>query len=328
MNEPAWLWAVVLVGIIALIAADTYFFDRGSREMTTREAVVATIGWISLAVAFGMGVWALGGSSNAEEYFSAYLLEKGMAVDNLFVITVIIAYFSVPRRYQYRVLFDVWGLTVSLVVRVALILLGIAVIEQFSWSLYLLGAIVLGAGLRLASNPRAVVHPERNPVIALLRRTLPIADQPFGESYLVRVGGRLSATPLLVALLAIESSEIVFAFDSIPTVLGVTDKAFLVFTSNALALLGLRSLYFLISKLILRLVYVRVGVAVVMIFVGVKLLLGHVVHVQVWESLAVIFTVMVVTALASVLTSARAAVSSGDGLAGRPSAHIDDLTGE
>jgi tellurite resistance protein TerC len=328
VNEPAWLWAVVLVGIVALIAADTYFFDRGSREISAREAIVASLMWIGLAVLFGIGVWLIAGWPNAEEYFSAYLLEKGMAVDNLFVITMILAYFAVPRRYQYRVLFDPWGLSVTLVFRAGLIVLGIAALNHFRWALYVLGAFVVIAGVRLASNPRAVIHPERNPFLRLLGRLVPIGHEYHGESYLVRMSGRLTATPLLAALVVIETSEFLFALDSIPTVLGVTDKAFLVFTSNALALLGLRSLYFLLSRVIVRLTYVRVGVAIVMIFIGVKLILTDVVHVEVWESLAVVAIIILASAVASVVLPMLTGPRSGDRLAGGASTHVENLPGD
>jgi TerC family integral membrane protein len=309
LREPAWLWLVVLGSVLGLIVLDTVVFGRRERGMPVKEAVLVSLGWIAIAVLFGFGVLVLAGRQAFEEYFTAYLLEKGLALDNVFVFSLIFAYFAVPREYEHRVLFDPWGITVALVSRIVFILAGIALIEHFRWSTYLLGAIVLLTGLRLLTDPSSGFRPERSLSLRALARLFPVVPDFAGERFFARVNGRIHATQLMVVLVAVETSEIIFSFDSVPAVLGVTDKAFLIFSSNAFAILGFRSLYFVLAGLRNRFTYVRVGVSLAVILVGVKLLLSKVVHLQVWIGLALAIGLVTVSVLVSFLVSPRPAES-------------------
>lgn len=309
MREPVWLWVVVLGTLLGLIILDTAVFGRHERGMPLREALAVSLAWIVLAVVFGFGVLVLAGRSAFEQYFTAYLLEKGLAVDNVFVFSLIFAYFAVPKQYEHRVLFDPWGVAAALVSRIIFVLAGLALIEHFRWSTYVLGVMLLIIGTRLLTHPASAFRPDHSLGVWLLRRLMPVERGFGGGRFFVRAEGRLQATQLMVALVAVEASEIIFSFDSVPTVLGVTNEAFLVFTSSAFAILGLRSLYFVLAGVSNRFTYVRAGVSVAVIFVALKLLLSDVVHVPVWTSLAVTVGLVTLAAVASLAVSPRSAES-------------------
>ncbi len=320
MNEPQWLWAVVIVLLLALVAIDTFVLGRGSRETATREAALVSLAWVAVAVAFGIGVLVIAGGGRAEEYFSAYFLEKGLALDNVFVFALIFSFFAVPPEYQHKVLFDMWGLVGTLVSRVALIIGGILLLENFRWAVYLLGTAILAVAAHMALQRSPVVHPDRNPVLRVVRRFLPMTDHFEGDAFFVRKRGHLRGTPLLAALLALEAAEVAFAFESIPAVLGVTDAAFLVFTSNAFALLGLRAMYLLFAGLVKRYEYLRVGLSIIVVLIGVRLLLSDVVHPPPWSALVAIIAVLGTTVVVTVLGGDRrrtsgpaSTISSGAG---------------
>jgi len=284
-TEP-WVWAAFVGLILALLALDLFVFHREAHEVSFREAAKFSIFWIVLGLAFGGVVFAWQGAEAGGEYLAGYLLEKSLAVDNIFVFAVIFTYFAVPAKYQHRVLF--WGIVGALGFRAAFIAGGAALLETFHWMIYVFGAFLVLTGVRLALHRNEEVHPERNPVLRLFRRVVPSTQRYHGQRFVVREAGRLVATPLLAVLVIVETSDIVFAIDSIPAIFAVTDDPFLVFSSNAFAILGLRALYFMLAGMIRRFIYLKVGLSVVLAFVGVKMMLSDLVHVPVWLSLLAI----------------------------------------
>jgi tellurite resistance protein TerC len=281
-----WAWAAVIAFILAMLAVDLFFFHREAHEVSIREAGIWSAVWIGLSLVFGGIVWATLGSQAAGEYMSGYLIEKSLSVDNLFVFALLLSYFAVPLAHQHRLLY--WGVLGALVARAAFIFAGVALLNAFHWTIYVFGALLVITGARMATHSDTEVHPDRNPVLNVLRRLVPITDEYHDQHFFVRREGRRWATPLLAVLVVIETTDVVFAIDSIPAIFAITRNTFLVFTSNAFAILGLRALYFLLAGFLGRLAYLNVGLAAVLVFVGIKMLLTDVYHVPIWASLLTI----------------------------------------
>ena len=297
MDVPLWVWAAASTAIVAALLIDLLVFHRDAHEVTMREAAISSGVWIAVGVAFGVGVAVIGGGDRGGEWFTGYLIEKALAVDNIFVFAVILSAFAVPPALQHRVLF--FGVVGALVLRAVFIAVGATLIDTFSWTMYLFGALLLVTGVRLARGKSEAHDPNRNVLVRALGRVMPVTRHYEGQRFFVRRNGKWLATPLLAALVAIESSDVVFAVDSIPAIFTVTDDAFIVFTSNAFAILGLRSLYFLLADALHRVKHLGKGLAAILVFIGVKMLVIDVVHVSVPVSLAVIATILAVAVGAS-----------------------------
>lgn len=285
MNVPLWAWAAVVAAVLVMLAVDL-LAHRQAHVVGVREAATWSALWVALGLGFGGIVWLAYGPGSAGEYYSGYLIEKALAVDNVFVFALIFTSFAVPREYQHRVLF--LGVLGALVFRAGFIALGAVLLEQFSWVLYVFGAFLVLTGVRMARHRHEQPDPRNGAVVRWLRRVLPTSDEYDGQRLLVRRAGRLVATPLLVVLLLVEVSDIVFAVDSIPAIFAVTQEPFLVFTSNAFAILGLRALYFLLADLVHRFVYLTLGLAAVLVWVGVKMLLLDLYKIPIGVSLSVV----------------------------------------
>jgi tellurite resistance protein TerC len=271
---------------------------RDAKEISFREAAVLSAFWVALALLFGILVWIWAGPTTAGEYYAGYIIEKALSVDNVFVFALIFGYFAVPVQYQYRVLF--WGVLGALVLRVVFILIGAELLETYDWMVYLFGAFLIYTGIRMARHSNQEVHPERNPVLRLLRRVLPMTDGYRGQKLLVQERGKLMATPLLAVLIAVETTDVVFAVDSIPAIFAITTNTFVVWTSNAFAILGLRALYFMLAGLMQRFVYLSLGLSVVLVFVGAKFIWSDLFgKVPIWVSLPFIATVVSISIAAS-----------------------------
>ena len=296
MDVPVWGWAAVLAVILAMLAVDL-FAHRREHVVSVREAAVWSAIWVSLGLGFGAVVWSVYGAQAGGEYFAGYLIEKSLAVDNVFVFALIFTYFAVPRQYQHRVLF--YGVLGALVFRAIFIAGGVALLDQFHWILYVFGAFLVITGWRMFRHRNEESDPGRNPVLRLVRRFVPTTDEYHGQKFWVRKAGKWVATPLFVVLVLVETTDIVFAVDSIPAIFAVTQEPFLVFTSNAFAILGLRAMYFLLADLIHRFVYLKLGLSAILVFVGVKMLLLDVYKVPISLSLAVIATLITVSVAAS-----------------------------
>ena len=302
MNVPWWMWLVVLGVIVVMLAVDLVA-HRHAHVIGVREAALWSAVWVVLGVGFGVLVWWWWGGEFGQQYLAGYLIEKSLAVDNVFVWAIIFAAFAVPRELQHRVLF--LGVFGALVFRGVFIAAGAVLITTFSWVLYVFGAFLVYTGFRMLRRRGEHIDPTRSRVLRLFRRFVPMTEAYYGQRMLVRRAGVLLATPLLAVLVLIEVTDVIFAVDSIPAIFAVTDEPFLVFTANAFALLGLRAMYFLLSDLIHRFKYLSVGLALVLVWVGIKMLLKvDVLYVPTPVSLAVI-VVLIGGSVAASLVATR-----------------------
>jgi tellurite resistance protein TerC len=301
VTVPIWAWAAVL-GVILLMLAVDLVAHRRAHVVGVREALAWSGVWVALGLAFGAVVWWAWGGEFAGQYFAGYVIEKSLAVDNVFVFAIIFGYFAVPREYQHRILF--YGVLGALVFRAVFIAAGSVLIASFAWILYVFGAFLVVTGVRMALHREQTADYDRNVVLRAYRRIVPSTDRFHGKKFLVRQGGRWVATPLLTVLVLIEISDVVFAVDSIPAIFAVTQEPFLVFTSNAFAVLGLRAMYFLLADLMHRFVYLKLGLALVLVWVGVKMLLLEVYKIPTALSLAVVGLILG-TAIAAGLIRTR-----------------------
>lgn len=317
IDVPLWAWAALVVAIAALLFADLLIVHRRPHVISLREAAIESAVWIALGVSFTAIVTATAGGMAAGEYMAGYLIEKSLSVDNVFVWAVLLTYFAVPREYQFRVLF--WGIFGALVMRAVFIFAGVAVLERFEWVLYIFGAFLVITAVRIARHKETEVHPERNPVLRLTRRIIPSTSDYHGQKLFTRRTGRLLATPLFVVLVLIETTDVVFAVDSVPAILAVSREPFIVFSSNAFAILGLRALYFLLAGMAGRFRYLNIGLGVILGFVGIKMLITNVYHLPLWLSLGVIASALTVSVLASLHADRREreAAAAQDGVSPR-----------
>lgn len=296
MDVPLWVWAAVLGVILVMLAVDL-FAHRRAHVVSAREAAAWSGVWVTLGLSFGGVVWWAYGAQAGGEYFAGYLIEKSLAIDNVFVFALIFTYFAVPRELQHRVLF--YGVLGALVFRAIFIAGGAVLIEQFAWILYIFGAFLVFTGWKMFTHRNDEMDPSRNPVLRLVRKRVTTTDEYHGQRFWVRRSGRWVATPLFTVLVLVETTDIIFAVDSIPAIFAVTREPFLVFTSNAFAILGLRAMYFLLADLIHRFIYLKAGLAAILVFVGVKMLLLDIWKVPIWLSLAVIATSITVAVVLS-----------------------------
>ena len=295
---PVWAWVGFTVLVVILLVLDLFVFARGSREISFRRATALSGFWIAVALVFGVAVWVVAGPQRGGEYFAGYIIEKSLSVDNVFVFALIFSYFAVPALYQYRVLF--WGVVGALVLRGVFVLVGAGLLERYDWMIYVFGVFLIYTGIRMAFHRDSEVHPERNPILRLVRRVVPMTPDFEGEKFFLRKAGKLNATPLFAVIIVVMTTDVVFAVDSIPAIFAITSSAFVVWTANAFAVLGLRPLYFMLAGMIRRFVYLQVGLSVVLVFVGVKFVVSDVVgKVPIWVSLPFIATVVTVSILAS-----------------------------
>ncbi|HEX9779648.1 MAG TPA: TerC family protein [bacterium] len=301
VGSPAW-WIGFTVIIAVMLAVDLGVVHRRPRAVGMREAVLWTVVWIASALLFNLGVAWHFGHTKGLEFLTGYLIEKSLSVDNIFVFLVIFSYFHVAPSDQHRVLF--WGILGAVVMRAAFIFAGVALIARAHWIIFVFGGILIVTGVRMLREQAQHVDPERNPVIRLARRWLPIATDSPGR-FLVRRPGGWAATPLLLVLVAVETTDLVFAVDSIPAIFAVTRDPFIVYTSNIFAILGLRALYFVLTGAIGRLAYLRFGLGLVLVFVGVKMLLADIVHVPIGVSLSVIAGLIGSSVAASLIARRR-----------------------
>jgi tellurite resistance protein TerC len=299
-------WVVFLAAIAVFLALDLGVFHRDAHVVTTREALGWTTLWVSLAIAFGIGVFIWQGSTVGIQWFTGYVVEYSLSVDNVFVFALVFGAFAVPRELQHRVLF--WGVLGALVMRLVLILVGAHLIESYHWIIYVFGVFLLITGVRMAlSGGEAATHPENNPIVRFAARRIRLVPHFEGQKFFIQTAAGRAATPLLLALIAVETSDLIFAVDSIPAIFAVTRDPFIVFTSNIFAILGLRSLYFLLAGVIHRFHLLKIGLALVLIFVGGKMALADVVKVPIGISLAVIALLLAGSVVASLIWPAPAA---------------------
>jgi tellurite resistance protein TerC len=311
VSVSPWAWAALIALILVLVLVDLLVVGRGGARPGMRTAAVWSAAWIALGVGFAGLLWAWQGGDAAGAYVTGYLVEKSLSMDNVFVFALLFTYFAVPPALQARAL--LWGILAALVLRGAFILAGAAMLDAVSWTIYLFGAFLVITGIRLARHTDVEVHPERNPLLRLLRRALPVTEGYEGDRVLVRREGMVMATPLLAVLVSVAAADIMFAVDSIPAIFAVTRESFLVFAANAFALLGLRALYFLLAGAMSRFVHLQVGLAAVLILVGAKMLASDLWHPPAWASLLAVVAIIGT----SIATSLRATRPGGGGIRSR-----------
>jgi len=293
------LWIGFTVFVLALLALDLGVFHRNSHAVSTREAFTWSVAWISLALIFNACIYQWFGPQRGLEFLTGFLIEKALAVDNIFVFVILFSYFTVSPAFQHKVLF--WGIIGALIMRAVFIVIGGVLLQQFHWVMYLFGAFLVLTGIKLLVHQDVAIHPERNPLFRLFTRFVPSTSDYHGDRFFIRQGGRWLATPLLLVLVSVEITDLVFAIDSIPAIFAVTSDPFIVYTSNIFAILGLRSLYFLLAGIIHQFHYLKTGLALVLAFVGMKMLLADIYKVPIGVSLAVIATVLGVAILTSLI---------------------------
>jgi tellurite resistance protein TerC len=281
MVDTIWVWVGFNLLVLTLLALDLGVFHREAHEVSLREAAIWSVVWIALAMTFNMGLYlfwdqimpnsGLSANDAGLAFLTGYLIEKALSVDNIFVFVLIFSYFAVPAKYQHRVLF--WGILGALIMRGTMIAAGAALIKQFHWIIWVFGVFLIFTGIRMATSQDEQIEPEKNPVVRMFRRFMPISDRYDGQKFLTRQNGILMATPLLLVLVMVETTDLIFAVDSIPAIFAVTQDPFIVYTSNVFAILGLRALYFVLAGVVHLFHYLKLGLSVVLSFVGIKMLL-------------------------------------------------------
>jgi tellurite resistance protein TerC len=302
IGSPA-LWAGFILFVIAMLAIDLGVFHRKAHEVSLREAALWSAVWVTLSLIFNFGVYVWFGAERALEFTTGYLIEKALSVDNIFVFVVVFSAFAVPAVYQHRVLF--WGVLGALVMRAVFILLGGAFLQRFHWAIYVFGGILAITGIKLLVQRSEEIHPEKNIVVRAFAKLVPMIHDFAGGKFTIVQNGRRFATPLLLALVAVEVTDLIFAVDSIPAIFAITTDPFIVFTSNIFAILGLRSLYFLLAGVINKFVYLKIGLAIVLIFVGAKMLIMDFYKLPIAASLGIIAGILIVSVVASLIKARK-----------------------
>ncbi len=299
MEHSLLLWILFNVFIIAMLIVDLTVFHDKEHEETVKEALIWTGVWIVLALLFGVGIYYYMGSDTALDYYTGYLIEKSLSVDNIFVFLLVFSYFNVPAKYQHKVLF--WGIFGALVMRFIFIFTGVALIERFHWIIYVFGAFLIFTGIKLAFEKDKEIHPERNPVLKLVRKFFPTTKGYHGSNFFIRRGGKLIATPMFIVLIVIETTDLIFAIDSIPAILAITRDEFIVYSSNAFAILGLRALYFAVSGIMRLFHYLHYGLSSILVFVGIKMLIEEFYHIPTPYALGFIALALTISIIASII---------------------------
>ena len=306
LDVKAWMWAALIGLILVLLLVDLLVFHREAHDIKTKEAAIESSVWIAIGLGFTFVMWWAFGGQAAGEYVSGYLIEKSLSIDNVFVWALILSYFAVPRKYQHRVLF--WGIFGALVLRAIFIFAGVALIERFNWVLYIFGGFLLYTAVKLLFSKDTEVDPSKSRFLKLIRRVVPSSDTFDGQKLFTRVNGKRLATPLFAVLLLIEGTDVVFAVDSVPAVLAVSREQFIVFSSNAFAILGLRALYFLLADLHARFSYLQQGLAIILAFVGVKMIIAELPGVEYHIPTPVSLLVIAIVLAASIVLSLKRVV--------------------
>ncbi len=294
----AWLGFGVIV--LAMLALDLGIFQRKSHEAGLKEALTWSAVWIGLALLFNAGIYYWHGGEKALQFFTGYMVEFSLSVDNLFIFLLVFGYFKVPAQYRHKVLF--WGIIGALAMRGIFIAAGISLLQKFHWIIYCFGVLLIASGVKMAVQQDKEIHPQRNPLLKLIRRFMPLTPEDAGGVFFIRQRGRLFATPLFVVLLILESTDLIFAVDSVPAVLSITPDPFIVYTSNVFAILGLRSMFFVLEGVMKQFRHLHYGLAAMLIFVGIKMSFANFYAIPTWVSLLVIVAILAIAVMASLLS--------------------------
>lgn len=303
MEINIWFWVFFNLFVLIMLALDLGVFHKKLHVVTVKEAMTWSGIWIFLALCFNGFIYYLFGETKALEFFTGYVIEKALSVDNIFVFVLVFTFFGIPSIYQHKVLF--WGIIGALIMRVIFIFAGVALLEKFHWTIYIFGAFLVFTGIRMLLDKDKKIEPDKNPVIKLFRRLIPTTSELHDDKFFIRKEGKRFATPLFAVLVMIEVTDLIFAVDSIPAILAVTQDHFIVYTSNVFAILGLRSLYFALANIIDRFKYLAVGLAIILIFVGLKMALIDFYKVPIQYSLLVIFLILTTSIIVSLIKTKK-----------------------
>ena len=312
MEHTIWLWVGFNIFILAMLAIDLGVFHRKAHAVTIKEAAIWSTVWVTLSLIFNYGVYHFMGPQRGLEFLTGYLIEKALSVDNIFVFVLLFSYFQVPAKYQHRILF--WGILGALLMRGGMIAMGAMLIARFHWIIYVFGAFLVITGIRMATHDEMDIEPEANPVLKLVRRILPITNVYHGQSFFIREERdgvmKTVATPLFVVLILVETTDLIFAVDSIPAIFAITRDTFIVYSSNVFAILGLRALYFLLAGVIHKFHFLKVGLSIVLVFIGAKMLLSEIYKIPIAISLGVVAAVLTISVVASLMFPKKAVEAS------------------
>jgi len=310
MPEGSLLWIGFNLFVLAMLALDLGVFHRKAHEVKIKEALAWSAVWIALALTFNVIVWQWRGPEVGMQFLTGYLIEKALSVDNIFVFIMIFAYFKVPALLQHKVLF--WGIIGALLMRAACIAAGISLLKQFHWLIYVFGAFLIITGIKMALSKDKEIDPGKNPLLKVVRRLIPVTEEYHGDKFFIRRDARLWATPLFVALIFVELTDLIFAVDSIPAILAITQDPFIVYTSNVFAILGLRSLYFALAGIMGLFHYLHYGLSAVLVFVGAKMMLADIYKVPIGVSLGAIAGILALSVVVSLLRPRQSEHKTGD----------------
>src|SRR5215468_618629 len=299
MSHQVWIWVAFNVFVLMMLAVDLGVLHRRAHEVRLKEALVWSGIWIALALLFALGVYAWDGPQSALEFLTGYLIEKSLSIDNIFIFALIFSYFKVPARYQHKVLF--WGILGALVMRAIFIFAGIALLQRLHWILYIFGALLILTGIKMVTEKDKEIHPDKNPVLKLFRRLVPVTADYRADHFFVKQAGHYAATPLFLVLLVVETTDVIFSVDSIPAILSITIDPFLVYTSNVFAILGLRALYFALAGVVRLFHYLHYGLSAILVFVGAKMLLADIYKLPVVVALGVVAGLLLIAVIASLM---------------------------
>lgn len=298
MIVDSFVWISFIGFVILMLALDLGVFHRKSHEVKIKEALIWSAVWISLALAFNYGIYHFMGKEKAIQFLTGYVIEKSLSVDNLFVFIMIFTYFNVETKYQHKVLF--WGILGALIMRAIFIFAGVALINQFHWIIYVFGGFLVFTGVKMIFQSEKPIEPDKNPLVRLFKKFFPVTDKMHDGKFFVKINSRTFATPLFIVLLIVEFTDLIFAVDSIPAILAITNDTFIIFTSNVFAILGLRALYFALAGITKYFHYLKYGLAAILVFVGVKMTIVDFYKVPITYSLMVIASILVISVLLSI----------------------------
>jgi tellurite resistance protein TerC len=299
MVIDGYVWAGFIAFVIMLLALDLGVFHRKSHEVKIKEALIWSAVWISLALVFNYGIYVFMGEEKALEFLAGYLIEKSLSVDNLFVFIMLFTYFKVNPVYQHKVLF--WGILGALIMRAAFIFAGVALITKFHWIIYIFGAFLILTGIKMLIQKEGEIAPDKNPLVRLFKKFFPVTDQMHEDKFFVKINSKTVATPLFIVLLIVEFTDLIFAVDSIPAILAVSNDSFIIFTSNVFAILGLRALYFALAGITKYFHYLKYGLSAILVFVGAKMVIADFFKIPILYSLLTIISILFVSIMLSIL---------------------------
>ncbi|MFV8336509.1 TerC family protein [Flavobacterium sp. RSP29] len=303
MQTDLSFWIGFNVFVLLMLALDLGVFNRKAHEVSIKEAMIWTGVWITLAMCFNGLIYYWQGEVKALEFFTGYVIEKALSVDNIFVFVLIFSYFKTPAIYQHKILF--WGIIGALIMRAAFIFAGVALLEKFHWTIYVFGVILIYTGYKMLTQKEIIIEPEKNPLIKLFRKVMPVTNELHGGNFFVKQDGKRFATPLFLVLVLIETTDLIFAADSIPAILAITQDHFIVYTSNVFAILGLRSLYFALAGMMDKFRYLSKGLALILIFVGLKMLLVDFYKLPIQIALLVIVVILILSIATSLMSNKK-----------------------